>query len=143
MNITTIEELKKIGEGEIVELSPFNNGSKLIVKLRQPDITMMLIDNKIPNPLIETALKLINGNKDELKNDIKNSDNENGEDEDVDFEKTQKYFQAMSAIAKFCLISPTYIEIEEYAGGLNVTQLLEIFNYAIGGAEGLKSFRKQ
>lgn len=133
-NITTIEELKAIGEGEVVKLPNFDNGAELIVRLRKPDVSMMIIDGTIPNPLIETALGMIENGKAEI--DIKNK-----ETNKVDVEKTKKYYQAMKIIAKRCLISPTYDEIETYVGGLNTPQLISIFKFAVSEVKDLESFR--
>jgi hypothetical protein len=132
VNVTTIEELKQIGEGEIIELPPFDNGKTIKVRIRKPDITMMIFKGKIPNPLMKVAMKLA-GEKvdDDKKNDKK----------EPDFEETQNYFQLLELVAKNCLLSPTYDEIEQYTGGLNLQQLVAILNYAQIEVNDLSSFR--
>lgn len=139
MNITTVEELKKIGEGEIIELPPFDSGASLTVRVRKPDITMMIIDGKIPNPLVEITLNLTESGKREI--DLYKKDDENKDK--IDIEKTRKYFNFLQVIAKNCLISPTYDDIEKYTGGLNLQQLMAIFEYSQKEVNSLKSFRNE
>ena len=131
-NVTTIEELKKIGEGEIIELPPFDNGKTIKVRIRKPDITMMIFKGKIPNPLMKTAMKIAGEKVD---------DNEKDSKKEPDMEETQRYFQLLELVAKNCLLSPTYDEIEQYAGGLNLQQLVAILNHAQVEVNDLNSFR--
>ena len=138
MEITRIEDLKNIGD--IIELTPFNtfnNGTKLIVKVRKPDVTMMIIDGKIPNALIKAADSITeNGKTDLLKEDAK-------DDSDIDLEKTKKWIEFLRIIASECLISPTYAELEEAGIKLNISQLTDIYNYATSEVVRLKSFRNE
>lgn len=135
MEITRIEELKNIGD--IIELSPFNDGTKLIVKLRKPDVTMMIIDGKIPNALIKAADSITeSGRINLLKEDAK-------DDSDIDYDKTKKWIEFLRIIASECLISPTYAELEEAGIKLNISQLTDIYKYATSEVEELKSFRNK
>lgn len=133
--VATIEELKKIGEGEIIELPPFDNGKTIKVRIRKPDITMMIFKGKIPNPLMKMAMKIAGEKVDDNKKDDKEDKKE------PDIEEAQRYFQLLELVAKNCLLSPTYDEIEEYAGGLSLQQLVAIFNYAQLEVNDLSSFR--
>lgn len=135
MEITRIEDLKNIGD--VIELTPFNNGTKLIVKVRKPDVTMMMIDGKIPNPLLETAMSMTESGRVDLKKDNAKNDN------DIDLEKTKKWVDFLRIIASECLISPTYAELEDAGIKLNISQLMDIYKYATSEVEELKSFRNK
>lgn len=139
MNITTLEELKKIGEGEIVELPAFENGTKLIARLRKPNVTTMIINGKIPNPLIEVAMNMTEKGRIDLYKENQDDNSEKA----IDIEKTKRYFEFLNIVAKECLVSPTFNEIQEYVGGLNIEQLIEIFKYSQSEVENLKSFRSE
>lgn len=135
MEITRIEELKNIGE--IVELTPFNDGTKLVVKLKKPDVIMMMIDGKIPNPLIETAMSMTeSGRVDLLKDNAKNN-------MDIDLDKTKKWVEFLRIIASECLVYPTYANFEEIGIKLSIAQLTDIYRYATSEVENLKSFRSE
>ena len=135
MEITRIEDLKNIGD--IIELTPFNDGTKLTVKVRKPDIMMMMIDGKIPNPLIETAMSMTESGRVDLKKDNAKSE------KDIDLEKTKKWVDFLRIIANECLISPTYAEFENAGIKLNISQLTDIYRYATSEVENLKSFRSE
>jgi len=135
MEITRIEELKNIGD--IIELTPFNDGTKLNVKVKKPDIVMMMIDGKIPNPLIETTMSMTESGELDLKKDNAKSDN------DIDLEKTKKWVDFLRIIASECLISPSYAEFENAGIKLNIAQLTDIYKYATSEVEHLKSFRSE
>lgn len=135
MEITRIEDLKNIGD--IIELSPFSDGTKLIVKVRKPDVTMMVVDGKIPNALIKAASSITeSGRVNLLKDEAEN-------DSDIDYEKTKKWVDFLRIIARECLISPTYVEIENAGIKLNISQLTDIYRYATSEVEELKSFRNK
>lgn len=135
MEITRIEDLKNIGD--IIELTPFNDGTKLIVKVRKPDVTMMMVDGKIPNALIKAASSITeSGRVNLLKDEAKN-------DSDIDYEKTKKWVDFLRIIASECLISPSYAEFENAGIKLNIAQLTDIYKYATSEVEHLKSFRNE
>lgn len=137
MDIITSRELKEIGE--IIEIPFFSDGSKIAVKVRKPDLITMMIDNKIPNPLIEVALNMTENGKVDLY-----KDKEKPEDKDeIDMEKTRKWIMFLREIAKESLVSPTYDEFVKNGIALNSNQLLEIYKYAVGEANALKSFRNE
>lgn len=135
MEITRIEDLKNIGD--IIELTPFNDGTKLTVKVKKPDIMMMIIDSKIPNPLIETAMSMTESGRVDLKKD--NAKNE----KDIDLEKTKRWVDFLRIIASECLVSPSYAEFEDAGIKLNIAQLTDIYKYTTSEVENLKSFRNE
>ena len=137
MDISRIDEL--INAGDLIELPPLSKDTKFIVKVRKPDIMSMLIDDKIPNPLIKVALNMT---EDKKGPDIfKDNQNENDAD-NVDIEKTKRFIEFLRVMAKEALIEPKYQELEEAGIVLNTSQLMVIYQYITNEVQQLESFRK-
>ena len=127
--ITSIEELKKFADGTEVGIPGFDAGTVLTFKLRRPSILDLAKNGKIPNPLIETAIKLF---KDGLEGVNKGLSTET---DLVDFGDT------IRCIVKAALVSPTWEELETAGVTLTDTQLLYIYNYIVSGVDALADFR--
>ena len=60
--VTSIEELKKVAFGEIVELPSFVQGVPFYARLKRPSMLAMTKSGRIPNDLLVEANKLfVNG----------------------------------------------------------------------------------
>ena len=129
--ITSIEDLKKFAEGTEVGIPGFDAGTVLTFKLRRPSILDLAKNGKIPNPLIDTAIKLF---KDGLEGVNKGLSTET---DLVDFGDT------IRCIVKAALVSPTWEELETAGVTLTDTQLLYIYNYIVSGVDALADFRKK
>ena len=56
--VTKIEDLKKYAEGVEVGIPGFDAGEVITFKLKRPSLIDMARNGKIPNPLMDTAVKL-------------------------------------------------------------------------------------
>lgn len=130
VKVTSISELKKYQEGEIVKLPDFGPGQEFYAKLRRPSMLSMAKQGKIPNELLESASNLfVNGNVngDKLKK--------------VDSQTLQKMFDVIDLICEASFIEPKYSELQKEGIELTDDQLTFIFNYSQMGVKSLDNFR--
>ena len=121
LKVTSLEELKKVGEGCIVELPNFPDGTPLVVKIKYPSLlSMMRSDGTIPNPLLKTVTEM---------------------NPPLTAEQLENSKEMLTALCKECLITPTYSEIEELAGGMTDIQKIALYQKVQGSFAGLSSFR--
>lgn len=123
MAVTSIEDLKKIAEGQEVELLGWNE-EPFICKLKRPSMLGLVANGDIPNPLLNAAYILFNGAK--TTKDVINM-------------KEQK--ELLTIMAKAAMVDPTYDDLEKIGLELTDAQLLEIYNYTQIGIKALTSFR--
>lgn len=123
MAITSLDDLKKIAEGQEVELLGWGE-EPFVCRLKRPSMLGLVAGGEIPNPLLNAAYILFNGAK--TTKDVINM-------------KEQK--ELLTIMAKAAMVEPTYADLEEIGLELTDTQLLEIYNYTQIGVKALTSFR--
>lgn len=123
MAVTSIEDLKKIAEGQEVELIGWGK-EPFVCKLKRPSMLGLVANGDIPNPLLNAAYILFNGVK--TTKDVINM-------------KEQK--ELLTIMAKAAMVEPTYDDLEKIGLELTDAQLLEIYNYTQIGIKALTSFR--
>ena len=124
-DITSISEIKKYADGEIVELPEFGGGQKFVAKLRRPSLLLMVKTGRIPNTLINQATKLFQGGAGSLGKDNTISD----------------MYDIMQRICEAALVSPSYSELADNGIELTDEQLMAIFSYTQQGVKALERFR--
>lgn len=127
--VTSINDLKKYQEGEIVKLPDFGPGQEFYAKLRRPSMLSMAKQGKIPNNLLESASNLfVNGNV-------------NGNQfRKMDSDTLKKMFDIMDLICEASFIEPKYSELQKEGIELTDDQLMFIFNYSQMGVKSLENF---
>lgn len=132
LQVTSLEQLKKVKQTDIVSLGKFEDGTEFVAELKRPDIMALAAEGKIPNSLLTEVAKLFNG-KNELAKDVLKDDGE----------AFVQLGQLMDILAKASLVNPTMKQLDE----INVTPTQEmkttIMMYFQGGVETLKNFRKE
>lgn len=126
--ITSINELKKVANGVIVELPPFAEGTTFYAKLKRPSLLGMVKQGKIPNTLLVRANEL-----------FVQSGGLDPEEENM----MQEMFDVIDLIANETFVEPTYKEIKDAGIELTDEQLMFIFSYAQQGVKALESFRTE
>lgn len=128
MNITSIDDLKAIAQGEVVELPPFYGGQPFVVRMRRPSLMVLIKSGKIPNSLLATANQLFTSSTD------KNS-----------LDKNPEFFGevlgVLDIIVEAAMIEPSLQQIKDSGVELTDEQYMAIFNYTQKGIEALKPFR--
>lgn len=134
LKVTSLEELKKVGEGTIVELPSFPDGTPLVVKIKYPSLlAMMKTDGTIQNPL----LKAVNGMNPEKSQAVVEEVNT----PELTAEQLESSKEMLTALCRECLVTPTYDEIETLAGGMTDIQKIALYQKIQGSFAGLSSFR--
>ena len=125
LKITSLQDLQKYAQGQIVALPPFGEGQPFVARLGRPSVLELVKRGAIPNALLTTANKLFVNNSMDVKQESLMSD----------------VFQVMDALCEASFLEPTYAEIK--ATGLQLTdeQMMFVFYYTQKGVEALKSFR--
>lgn len=126
-NISTIQELQKLSQGEVVQLPPFVEGTTFVVRIKRPSMMNLVKTGKIPNSLVKSASKLFNGK---------------GVDDRSDKAMSQA-FEVFETLCEAALVQPTYKELKEANIELTDEQYMAIFNYTQRGIKALEPFRIQ
>ena len=125
-NVTSIDELIKMSQGEVVELPPFIQGQKFIARMKRPSMMALIKQGKIPNSLLRTANALFTGKV---------------EDEaEVDDEFLKDLLGVIDILAEASLIEPSWQDIKSAGVELTDEQYMFIFNYTQKGLNDLQPF---
>lgn len=127
MEVTSISDLQKYAEGQIIELPAFAEGQPFVARLRRPSMMILVKSGKIPNSLVKTANSLF------LSSRV----------DETDERVMTDMFSVLDALCEASFVEPTYKEIQEAGVELTDDQMMFIFNYTQQGVEALDSFRKK
>lgn len=128
LEITNIEELKKIAQGQVVEITGFSGEENdyFKVKLKRPSLLNLVGNGSIPNELLNAAHIVFFGAK-----------------TPKDIVSMKEYSNLYKVIAKAAMVEPAYEELENIGLELTDEQLIEIFNFTQRGVKSLVSFREK
>lgn len=130
LKVTSIEELKKFANGELVELPGFTNDIPFVARLKRPSLLKMIESNRIPNSLLTAANKLFSGGPAKVANTgIENP------------ESMKELFELLNVICEDAFIEPKYKELKENGIELTDDQLMAVFDYTQNGVKSLENFR--
>ena len=132
MQVTSLEQLQAIKQTEIIELPSFEDGTKLNVEVKKPNMMQLIASGKIPNTLLNSAMEMFNGKAGEKMQ--KAADNA-GDLKDL--------VGIMNVIAEASLVNPTYKQIKGLGIDLTDNQLMGLLMYSQGGIKALENFRNQ
>lgn len=134
LKVSSLDDLKRAGEGLIVQLPNFPNGTPLVAKIKFPSLLSMIrTDGEISNPLMASVMEL---SPDQVAEKLANPNQQ-----PADAKQIEDTLHMIDSICKECLVEPTYAQIEQYAGGLTDNQKIAIYNRVQEVFTGLGSFR--
>jgi hypothetical protein len=128
--IISIEELRAVSQGDIVELPPFSEGQPFVARLRRPSMFALAKSGKIPNSLLTQANSL-------FEKGVANSF------DSLDEDMLTKYFDLFDVMCEASFVEPTYKQIKEAGVELTDEQYMFVFGYAQNGVRQLQSFRSE
>lgn len=131
LKVTSIAELKKMANGEIVELPGFTDGTTFVARLKRPSMLALAKSGKIPNNLLGAANKLFIG----VGNVLNSNNNKNNDD------ALSELFDIIEVICEECFVEPSYKELKDNGIELTDQQKLAIFTYTQRGVKSLENFR--
>lgn len=116
LKVTKLEDLKKLNEGEVIELPAFDDNTPFTAKLKRPSLLSLCTGGSIPNELLGNVQELFEGKQ---KSDIK------------------KYAEVLDIVIKAAMVEPDYDEVKEFLTDL---QRLAIYSYTQNGVRALIPF---
>lgn len=125
LKVSTIQELQKVSQGELVSLPPFIEGTTFVARMKRPSMMNLVKTGKIPNSLIKSASKLFNGKGVDDRND----------------KAMGQAFEVFETLCEAALVEPTYKELKEAGIELTDEQFMAIFSYTQKGVKALEPFR--
>lgn len=133
--VTSLDEIRKQAEPEIIEIPGFRPGTTINVAVRMVDLTPYILETGIKNPLLAVVQKKTQEgkSKEEIAREVEKEVN-GGID-------VKAIMPAIDAVVEEALVEPTYREITSIRN-LTLEQKLAIFDYATGGG-ALISFRRK
>ena len=132
MQVTSLEQLKNIKITDIVDLGPFEDGTNLIAEVKKPNLMQLMVEGKVPNTLMPTAMGMFKNGSGELVNKAI---------DDVD--SLKDLVGMMEVFAEASLVNPSYSQMKEIGLSLTENQLIGILQFAQGGVKALENFRMQ
>ena len=124
LKITTLDDLKEISSGNIIELPGWEDDKTLVAKVKRVSLLSLASDGLIPNQLLGAADKVFNGKQDSK----------------IDMKEMGMLFDV---IVKATLVKPSLEDITEAGLVLTDSQKISIFNYTQEGLKGLEKFRPE
>lgn len=131
LKVTSIEDLKRISEGELVQLPNFSENVPFVVRLKRPSMLALIKTGKIPNELLDEANGL-------FTNGVSKTINSS-----LDKEVMIKMFDLFETICEESLVEPSYRSLKEAGITLTDEQQMAIFSYTQSGVRALKPFRQE
>lgn len=110
-----------------IDIPDFDGIGRITIKVRRPQLTKMMREGKIDNPLMGVAAKAALGKAPELKND-----------EQSDLELARNLSEWIEFYCSICMIEPTFDEVRDY---MTDDQLLSVYSWALAPLRALRSFR--
>ena len=130
LQITSIEQLRNYGAGQIVELPAFGDGQPFVARLRRPSMMSLAKKGQIPNELLNSANSLFEKGPQGLMQKGK-----------FDDDTMSKLFDIIDVICSASFVEPTYQQLKDAGIELTDDQYMFIFNYTQNGVQALDSFR--
>lgn len=130
LKITSIEDLKNIAKGEVVELPPFVGEIPFVARLKRPSMLSLVKSGKIPNSLLTQANKLFVGGVEGVAS--KGMENE---------EMLDELFDILDVICEAAFVEPSFKDLRDNGIELTDEQYMAVFTYTQQGVKSLESFR--
>lgn len=128
LNVTSLKELERYKNGDVVELPAFSPDKPFVVRLQRPSLLSLAKQGAIPNPLLPQANSLFFGS---IASDRKDPD------------ALKKTFDIIEIMCESAFLEPTYDEIKKVGIQLTDQQYLAVFNYTQEGVKALSTFHKE
>lgn len=122
MEITSLDQLKVMAKGDIIELPRFKEDMPFVVRVKRISLLGLMKKNVIPNTLLSAAEELFYGKK---------------ASKGVDLDQLTN---VMYIMAENALVEPSMKDFESVGLELTDEQLVSLFNYTQKGLEGIKTF---
>lgn len=126
LKVTNIEDLKKVAQGEVIQLPQFGQGIPFNARVKRVSLLNLVRKGVVPNKLLSAAEELFYG---------KQSSKEN-----VDLTQMT---DVMYIMAENALVEPSIEDLKSVKLELTDEQIVALFNYTQEGVSELDSFREE
>ncbi|MDU1322453.1 esterase [Clostridium sporogenes] len=126
LKVTNIEDLKKVAQGEVIQLPQFAQGIPFNARVKRVSLLNLVRKGVVPNKLLSAAEELFYG---------KQSSKEN-----VDLTQMT---DVMYIMAENALVEPSIEDLKSVGLELTDEQIVALFNYTQEGVSELDSFREE
>ncbi|APF27003.1 hypothetical protein NPD7_37 [Clostridium sporogenes] len=126
LKVTNIEDLKKLSQGEVIQLPQFSQGIPFNARVKRVSLLNLVRKGVVPNKLLSAAEELFYG---------KQSSKEN-----VDLAQMTN---VMYIMAENALVEPSIEDLKSVGLELTDEQIVALFNYTQEGVSELDSFREE
>nr|WP_236900451.1 esterase [Clostridium estertheticum] len=125
MEVTNLEQLKKMAEADILELPRFKKDIPFNVKVKRVSLLNLISKGVIPNTLLSAAEELFYGKKSSKSVDLK------------------EMTKVMFILAEIALVEPSIKDLDSVGLELTDEQIVAIFNYTQEGIKEIEPFREE
>ncbi|ACA56712.1 esterase [Clostridium botulinum] len=126
LKVTNIEDLKKVAQGEVIQLPQFGQGIPFNARVKRVSLLNLVRKGILPNKLLGAAEELFYGKQNSKEN--------------VDLVQMTN---VMYIMAENALIEPSIEELKNVGLELTDEQIVALFNYTQEGVNELDSFREE
>lgn len=133
MQVTSLDQLKKIKRTEVILVGVFEDGTELVAEVKKPDMMALMASGKVPNALLKPAMQVFNGKTKEITDKV-------GEN---DLDALKDMIGLLDVFAKETLVNPSFKDIQDCGIDLTMEMKLNLMAYAQGGVQALESFRTE
>lgn len=133
LTITTFEDLQQYGQGEVVELPPFEDGKPFVARLKKASMTSLMSAGKLPNSLMEIAINMFESSQADAKKKKKDTFDPG------DYKQLLDLYEVVCSAA---FVEPTWEQIKQSGVFLTNAQYNFVMEYTQGSVNALKTFRE-
>ncbi|MDS1005120.1 esterase [Clostridium sporogenes] len=126
LKVTNIEDLKKLAQGEVIQLPQFSQGIPFNARVKRVSLLNLVRKGVVPNKLLSAAEELFYGKQNSKEN--------------VDLAQMTN---VMYIMAENALVEPSIDELKNVGLELTDEQIVVLFNYTQEGIGELDSFREE
>ena len=145
LKVTSLEEIREQAKADIITIPGFKPNTTINVKVQALDMTELLLQHNVSNPLLDLVDKKAREGMDEEELKAAVMKKMGGMD-DGDAQKRTDTIKKLSPLLKVVcqevLVQPTFKQFENIRP-LTVTQRLAIFNHVIKGVKEKEPFCDQ
>lgn len=125
MEITNMQDLKRMAESDAIELPRFKKEIPFNAKVKRVSLLNLVKKGVIPNKLLSAAEELFYGKKSSTSVDLK------------------QLTEVMFVMAENALVEPSIKDLESVGLELTDEQLVALFNYTQQGLKEIEKFREK
>lgn len=133
MQVTSLDQLKKIKRTEVILVGAFEDGTELVAEVKKPDMMALMASGKVPNALLKPAMQVFNGKTKEITDKVG----------DNDLDALKDMVGLLDVFAKETLVNPSFKDIQDCGIDLTMEMKLNLMAYAQGGVQALEDFRTE